>query len=666
MNNIRILQNEVALKIDELDRQLNGCDSVQGRMRTAIRDFLLQEGIYSIEEITDEYMLDFKQHLKMDISLSQKQRQYYLIGIEFLQYSYYAPLHEEFIKSIHLDIKSSKLIKKAITYLLAHGITSADQITYEIRSAYEQYLENICETRKRREYVKVIDHIKLDAIRQENQNKPFKRSKLSYHNGNIFLLYHPDYQIAWSFQWIRDKTDLVFDFSLPASQIVKQQVFMMLNYVLEHEINVKDVHVRHDRRERFLIPLKMLYQFCVDYGVEDIEKLLDRDITLFRERLTAVGNTKEDTYIQIVDNIRKFLFLNAKETNWEATVWYMERFHFQSDRINPSTPVVRFSFSMLEHEGNRKLLQSYVKYMLGVTDLAIGNIRLQMYFIIEFLEYCEQYGFRAEKVTAQNIEDYTKIIEEGVKPDTFNQKLSCVYSFYKFLMVNQCVKDVPFILQYYIKDTILEHHDRSVPEATEQCLLENLKYFPEDLRLMYLHLWSTGLRLSEVCTIRSDAYFKMNGETWLRLYQNKMKAEKTIPIPSMIYQLMKKYIKDQDRKPKEYVFQSRSGGAFQTGTFRKQMKEQCIKYGINCGEYVFKAHDYRHSVATRMNDKKISIQAIRDFLGHRSEEMTKQYIDFVQDKIDCANERYFDRKENSIANELHARKGEKSGEQNLS
>ncbi len=659
---LKVLQFDMAARIEELDEQLNVCDLVRGRARTAIRDFLLQEGIYSIEDITDDDKLDFKQHLRMNISLSPKQRQVYLLGMESLQYSYYAPQHEEFLSSMHLEIKSPFPVKKAVTYLLSHGITSAEQITYDVRAAYEKYLIEVCETAKVMEYVKVIDHIKLDAIRQENEKAPFKQRKLSYYNGNVFLLYHPDYRIAWSFQWLRDKSELVFDFSLPASNTVKEQVFFMLNYVMEKEENVEDTHVRHDRRERFLIPLKMLYLFCVDQGVDDIEKLLDSDLTLFRERLKAVGNTKEDTYMQVVDNIRKFLFLKAKKTNWEATVWYMERFHFQSDRMNPSNPVVKFSFTMLENESNRRLLQSYMKYMLGVTDLAIGNIRFQMYYIIEFLKFCEAHELGAEYVVAQDIEDYTKIIEEGVKPDTYNGKISCIYSFYRFLLVKQYVKDIPFILQYYLKETIPEHHNRSVPEETVQLLMSKLKYFPEDLRLMYLHLWSMGLRLNEVCTIKSNAYYEMNGETWLRIYQNKMKMEKVIPIPAMVFQLMRKYIKEHGRQPEDYVFQGSKGGAFRTGTFCKQMKEQCIAHGIDCGDYIFRSHDYRHSVATAMSDSKISVQAIRDFLGHRSEEMTKQYIDFIPERIDLANEDYFDNEENSLASILQARKGEKSGE----
>ena len=46
----------------------------------------------------------------------------------------------------------------------------------------------------------------------------------------------------------------------------------------------------------------------------------------------------------------------------------------------------------------------------------------------------------------------------------------------------------------------------------------------------------------------------------------------------------------------------------------------------------------------------------------RSEEMTKQYVDYLPDKIDKANEKYFSKNENSIARAV--RKGGSNGNEN--
>ena len=49
---------------------------------------------------------------------------------------------------------------------------------------------------------------------------------------------------------------------------------------------------------------------------------------------------------------------------------------------------------------------------------------------------------------------------------------------------------------------------------------------------------------------------------------------------------------------------------------------------------MFKSHDYRHTIATYFYDTGVSLQSIRDYLGHDYEEMTEQYIDYMPKKIE--------------------------------
>lgn len=80
---------------------------------------------------------------------------------------------------------------------------------------------------------------------------------------------------------------------------------------------------------------------------------------------------------------------------------------------------------------------------------------------------------------------------------------------------------------------------------------------------------------------------------------------------------------------------------------------------IQNGEYIFKSHDYRHTVATNFYEHGVSIQSIRDYLGHMFEEMTMQYIDYMPRKIAKENDAYFEEEENSLL--ACMQKGEKHG-----
>ena len=59
-----------------------------------------------------------------------------------------------------------------------------------------------------------------------------------------------------------------------------------------------------------------------------------------------------------------------------------------------------------------------------------------------------------------------------------------------------------------------------------------------------------------------------------------------------------------------------------------------------------------HNLATLYYDNGISLQAVRDYLGHEYEEMTRQYVDYMPKKLEKASEAYFQEETHSFAAEL--------------
>ena len=138
-------------------------------------------------------------------------------------------------------------------------------------------------------------------------------------------------------------------------------------------------------------------------------------------------------------------------------------------------------------------------------------------------------------------------------------------------------------------------------------MLESIHLLPEHLRCMYLHLWCLGLRISEVCTLKGDAYYRQGEDAWIQVYQIKMKHYKRIPISDGLYKIMQVYIRRDHIKPDEYLFTNTKGGAYRSATFRQQMIKFCQERNIEGGEYLFKSHDYRHTVATHLYDNGVSL-----------------------------------------------------------
>ena len=118
-------------------------------------------------------------------------------------------------------------------------------------------------------YLKVFDHIKQYSVQKEMESLSGRMEHRRKYQAQIILPYLPDLELVKDFEYVRDKQELVWDFSRKASEKLKRQVFLLLNYILDnlHRDNPKE------RRVRYLLPLHWLYDFCVAEEIEDLEGL---------------------------------------------------------------------------------------------------------------------------------------------------------------------------------------------------------------------------------------------------------------------------------------------------------------------------------------------------------------------------------------------------------
>ena len=120
-------------------------------------------------------------------------------------------------------------------------------------------------------YLKLFDHIKQYSVKKEIGSLQGKaKYRRDYQAQIVFLPYLPDLELVKDFEYVRDKKELVWDFSRKAPEKIKRQVFLLLNYILDnlYRDNPKE------RRVRYLLPLHWLYDFCVEEDIEDLEMVL--------------------------------------------------------------------------------------------------------------------------------------------------------------------------------------------------------------------------------------------------------------------------------------------------------------------------------------------------------------------------------------------------------
>ena len=535
-------------------------------------------------------------------------------------------------------------------FLIEEGITDISEMDAVLRVRYEEYLERNETVLAPITCLRGFDGIVIHRMKEELQTLAGRRNYTTeYQEQWMCLSHYPEIEIAESFLTSKDGKELLWDFTLECPQNLKMQIFTVLKEV---------IHTYKGRyRKEKLLALQRLYEFCAKQQVADIETMTLVKEQQFEQELSEhFRGEKKSAVFGILRMSRKILFLQAPKIHWNANVWFLERFHFSRERMNPSNYKKMVILCVLQldvHTIKLKILQKYLRYLFGITDLSISTIRIKLLELRTFLVHFNGEEKPIYEVEAEKIQRYLESVQrQDTREKTANGRIFMILQFYNFLVVRGYLKKIPFRHEYYLQKEVHGHNDRSVPERVYVEILSKLAEFPEHLRLMFLHLWCTGIRGSEVCTLTGGDYEEKNGDYWLKVYQVKMKTYKRIPIPEALYKLVQVYKKKYQIGPEEYLFKSKKGGAFQYATLRYQMLKYCGKNKIADGEYIFRSHDYRHNLATLYYDNGISLQAVRDYLGHEYEEMTRQYVDYMPKKLEKASEAYFQEETHSFAAEL--------------
>ena len=541
-----------------------------------------------------------------------------------------------------LGIKSDSRINKLKKFLADRKIWHLEEMDYPLRNSYEQYLRGQIRSQIVSFYLKIYDTVKQQHIYQQMQTLNGKRIyEWKYQNKIYFLKYYPEKEIAETFETSYKTNLLVWDFTQNCSEVLKKQIFYTLSRIIANTSMSKAY------RNVRLKSLKLLYDSCVQLNITDIGLLEMEQVE------TILKNFPETSQRSILGECRRDAFMQQEQIQWEANLWYLERLHLGKHRIDESKSLISISFMEVKEIQNREILQAYMKYELGITGQAVSTIVRRFVCIRNFIELLEQEKILAIHATVAEVKKYADgLRERGIQAKGFNERIFGIGHFYKFMEVKQYITRMPFRIEYFQQKEVVVHHDRSVEETVYMEILKKLYLFPERLRCMFLHLWCLGLRASEVCTLKGNAYYQQGEDYWIQVYQVKMKNYKRIPIPQALYQIMKVYLKKHEIQPEEFIFKNSRGGACLYGTFRTQMIEACRENKIANGEYLFQSHDYRHTVATMFYDSHVSLQSIRDYLGHTYEEMTRQYIDYMPQRIAKANDEFFEMQGSSLASWL--------------
>ena len=194
----------------------------------------------------------------------------------------------------------------------------------------------------------------------------------------------------------------------------------------------------------------------------------------------------------------------------------------------------------------------------------------------------------------------------------------------------------------------------NIPRYIPETVVLQLQAQFHTLTLFYRNLihvlLETGRRISEICPLPFDCLEQdKEGDYFLKVNDRKLKKNYLIPIsPACLgaIRTQQTLVKDGTFRNYTYLFPTKTAvksphvGARYINKMLNQLAKQHNIVDTNGKVWHFHAHQFRHTVGTRMINAGIPQAIVQKYLGHESPEMTSRYAHVHQESLKAAFYRF--------------------------
>jgi integrase/recombinase XerD len=232
-------------------------------------------------------------------------------------------------------------------------------------------------------------------------------------------------------------------------------------------------------------------------------------------------------------------------------------------------------------------------------------------------------------ITENQIKEYYQYLQTkpnqrrkgSISPSHIHSNLLAIRLFYDYLQRIGKIKRNPYTLK--IKSPI--SNQRNILTQEEIKLLYKTAQNLEETILLHL-CYGCGLRRSEAQDLNvKDVNFE---QKLLFVRKGKGKKRRVIPLTEKITTDLQDYCKQNQwyRNENEESFLINKQGNRITGTsLYETFKKLLQKTKINTSDKNICLHSLRHSIATHLLENEMSIEMVRNFLGHQNLKTTQIY-----------------------------------------
>jgi integrase/recombinase XerD len=267
----------------------------------------------------------------------------------------------------------------------------------------------------------------------------------------------------------------------------------------------------------------------------------------------------------------------------------------------------------------KEAVRSFLKD-LELSGKSKKTLEAYSYHLEKFLAFCEEKGLDYRLVNGKESKSFRNwLAEMGLSPASVNAVLSACKSFYDFLLDEGLVKGNPFVS----RKLRVKEPERKPSFLTDEELAKvqrAMERLPRHVRLAFEVMLWTGLRVSEVAGLTGEDVIIDNGKVFLRVKEGKGQKERLVPV--MDKELAKELLRLSKAKGKASLF------GVCDGTLKDYAYKVKRASGVN-----FHSHRLRHTLATRLLSKGISLDVVQRILGHASINTTRRYAETLPERV---------------------------------
>ena len=281
------------------------------------------------------------------------------------------------------------------------------------------------------------------------------------------------------------------------------------------------------------------------------------------------------------------------------------------------------------------MLKRYRQYLLLEKSLSPNTLEAYMDDAGKLLGYMDDCVIGIESVTLDDLHGFAAAMGDlGIAPRSQARIISGIKSLFKFLLLDGYRQDdpselleapkigrhLPDVLSVQEIDDIIKQINLATPEGQRN-------------RAMIETMYSCGLRVSELCSLKTEDLFLQEG--FIRV-TGKGSKQRLVPISDKAIHEIELYLADRchiEIKPgaEPYLFLSiRRGRPLSRIMVFDIVKNLTAMAGIN---KTVSPHTFRHSFATHLLEGGANLRAIQCMLGHEKISTTEIYTHIDRSRL---------------------------------